>query len=154
MTLGAEQLAPAERRATLEAFARALKREAHVFLQRPDLLWQQLYNRLQWEDEPVPQLLAPELAHRSTPGATPWLRTRTPFREAKALVRTLVGHTSMVEACAISPDGSFIVSASEDKALKIWDAAGGKERTTLRGHTSYVNACAISPDGSFIVSAS
>ena len=35
MTLGTEQLAPAERRAMVEAFAWALKREAYVFLQRP-----------------------------------------------------------------------------------------------------------------------
>jgi WD40 repeat protein len=67
---------------------------------------------------------------------------------------TLTGHTFYVNACAISPDGAFFVSASSDKTLKIWDAATGAEWATLRGHTSYVNACAISPDGAFIVSAS
>ena|SRR5712691_11250049 len=127
MTLGAEQLAPAGRRATLEAFARALKREVHVFLERPHLLWQQLYNRLQWEEEPVPQLLAPELAHRSTPGATAWLRTRTPFRESGALVRTLVADDWSFADCVISPDGSFIVSASWQTTLKIWDGASQYE---------------------------
>src|SRR5712692_4339553 len=109
MTLGAERLAPAERSATVEAFARALKREAPVFLQRPELLWQQLYNRLQWEDEPVPQLLAPELAHRSSPGATPWLRTRTPFRESRALIRTLAGtreESKLVRSARTAPSSS------------------------------------------------
>ena len=31
----------------LEAFSRALAREAHVLTCDPDLLWQQLHNRLQ-----------------------------------------------------------------------------------------------------------
>ena len=67
---------------------------------------------------------------------------------------TLGGHTEGVFACAVSPDGSLIVSASEDKTLKVWDAATGRERATLKGHTELVKACAVSPDGSFIVSAS
>ena len=54
----------------------------------------------------------------------------------------------------ISLDGSFIVSASWDKTLKVWDAETGQERATLTGHTAEVPAWAVSPDGSFIVSAS
>jgi len=151
---------PAQRRSALEAFARALRREAHNLQQRPDLLWPQMYNRLQWEDEPLPGVLAPELDIRSAPGAAPWLRTRTRFRESEALIRTLAGHIGGVRACAISPDSSFIVSAEvpcpgvDYQPLKIWDAATGKERVTLTGHTAAVDACAISPDSSFVVSAS
>ena len=56
--------------------------------------------------------------------------------------------------CAVSPDGAFIVSASGDKTLKVWDARSGEARLTLQGHTAGVNGCAVSPDGAFIVSAS
>ena len=91
---------------------------------------------------------------RAEPGARPWLRTRTPFRESGALLGTLEGHSSAVYACAVSPDGSFIVSASWDETLKLWDRASGRELRTLAGHTDMVNACAVSPDGSFTVSAS
>jgi WD40 repeat protein len=139
------QLISTVRRSTLEAFVRALQRESHVLSRQPDLVWQQLYNRLQWEDEPLPSLLAPQLARRSAPGAAPWLRTRTPFPESEALVRTL-RHPGGVDDCAISPDSSFIVSSSRD-TLKIWDARTGEERTAIRGR--YVSW--ISPDSSFIV---
>ena len=37
--------------------------------------------------------------------------------------------------CAVSPDGTWIVSASDDGTLKIWDAATGAERATFSGHT-------------------
>ena len=71
-----------------------------------------------------------------------------------ALIRTLQGHTIWVEGCAVSPDGAFIVSASYDKTLKVWDARSGEARLTLQGHTAEVTGCAVSPDGTFIVSAS
>ncbi|MEK6284529.1 MAG: WD40 repeat domain-containing protein, partial [Acidobacteriota bacterium] len=63
-------------------------------------------------------------------------------------------HTYDVEAFAISPDGSRIVSASDDGTLRLWDAKTGAELATLARHTDGVSACAFSPDGNRIVSAS
>jgi WD40 repeat protein len=77
-----------------------------------------------------------------------------PERSSAALLRTLHGHTGSVTGCAVSLDGRFIVSASDDSTLKVWDAATGADLHTLRGHTSTVEDCAVSPDGRFIVSAS
>ena len=48
---------------------------------------------------------------------------------------TLQGHTAGVNGCAVSPDGAFIVSASGDNTLKVWDARSGEARLTLQGHT-------------------
>ena len=56
-----------------------------------------------------------------------------------ALIRTLQGHTYWVNGCAVSPDGAFIVSASEDNTLKVWDARSGEARLTLQGHTAWVS---------------
>ena len=33
----------------LGAFSKTMRRELHVLTQRPDLVWQQLFNHLQWE---------------------------------------------------------------------------------------------------------
>ena len=53
---------------------------------------------------------------------------------------------------AFSPDGKRLVSGSEDKTVKVWDAETGQETLTLKGHTGGVTSVAFSPDGKRIVS--
>src|SRR5437016_5748185 len=60
------------------------------------------------------------------------------------LLRTLAGHTWAVYSCAVSPQGDYIVSASLDQTLKVWDAQTGVERLTLQGHTRDISGCAVS----------
>lgn len=62
--------------------------------------------------------VSPQRERESVPGARPWFRTRTPFRRSEAMVRVLAGHGGDVNACALSPDGRRIVSASDDKTLE------------------------------------
>ncbi len=69
----------AGRAGALRAIDRELRREAHVLVGHPELTWQQLYNRLQWESEARELPLAPELARRSSTGARPWLRLSDPI---------------------------------------------------------------------------
>lgn len=127
-------------------------REAHRISVRPDLFWQQVYNRLQWKDELRSGILRREFEKRTAPGASPWLRTRRPFRESRFLVRTLAGHSGAVTCCAVSPDGRSIISGGDDYSVKVWDVATGQVRLDLRGHTAPVRACAVGPDGSRFVS--
>jgi WD40 repeat protein len=54
----------------------------------------------------------------------------------------------------MSVEGAMIVSASNDKTLKVWDGRSGAELFTLSGHADWVNDCAVSADGAIIVSAS
>jgi len=65
--------------------------------------------------------------------------------------QTLVGHASAVSSVAFSPDGRRILTGSEDKTAKLWDAATGQEILTLKGHKGYVMSVAFSPDGERIV---
>ena len=117
--------------ANLAAFSRALTREVYVLTQYPDLLWQQLYNRLQWEGEDVKQVLAPDLAERSMSGARPWIHLFTRLRESDALIRTISGHAQPVSGCVVSPDGTWFVSSGHDGTVRIWDSSTGAERATF-----------------------
>ena len=64
------------------------------------------------------------------------------------------GTPDVVNSASFSPDGSRIVTASEDKTAKVWDAKTGAELLTLKGHTGGVYSASFSPDGSRIVTAS
>src|SRR2546425_13353331 len=44
---------------------------------------------------------------------------------------TLPGHSAAVNALAISPNGKFLISASSDHTLKVWDVGRSELITTL-----------------------
>ena len=64
-------------------------------------------------------------------------------------VQTLKGHSSMVHAIAISPDGQFIASGSNDKTIKLWQVGTGKLVRQLgrwsSSHSSMIDSVAFSP---------
>jgi TPR repeat protein len=66
----------------------------------------------------------------------------------------LSGHGYFVQSAAYSPDGTRIVTASNDKTARIWDAGSGKQLAVLSGHGDIVLCAAYSPDGTRIVTAS
>ena len=56
-------------------------------------------------------------------------------------------------AASFSPDGRTVVTASDDKTARLWDAASGKELQRLT-HDDGVHAASFSPDGRTVVTAS
>jgi WD40 repeat protein len=73
----------------------------------------------------------------------------------KALPTTppLKGHSGRVNTASFSPDGSMVITASDDNTSIIWDARTYKPRT-LSGHQAGVNFAAFSHYGSKAVTAS
>ena len=69
-------------------------------------------------------------------------------------LKTLKGHIYEVWSVAYSPDGTKIISGSEDKTIKIWDANTGECLQTLEGHLDIILSVAYSPDGTKIISGS
>ncbi|RDB18601.1 Vegetative incompatibility protein HET-E-1 [Hypsizygus marmoreus] len=64
----------------------------------------------------------------------------------------LTGHSDFVRSVSFSPDGKHIVSGSDDKTVRIWNAKTGQAMgNALRRTCSLV---AFSPDGTHIVSGS
>jgi WD40 repeat protein len=94
----------------------------------------------------------------SLPGTAdrPWLRPMHPALDppGTGLLRTLSGHSGAINAVAVSADGRHVISASEDKTLKVWDLSTGWELRALVGHSSWVLGVAVTPDGQQAVSAS
>lgn len=65
------------------------------------------------------------------------------------------GHNRIVESVAISPDGKYIVSGSQDVTVCLWDAHTGiLVAGPLEGHEAWVRSVAFSPDGKRIASGS
>jgi WD40 repeat protein len=65
---------------------------------------------------------------------------------------TLKGHFREVMSVSFSPDGKQLVSGSDDKSVKLWDATTGKETLTLNGHTARVMTVTFSADGKRVAS--
>src|SRR5437879_1534215 len=76
-----------------------------------------------------------------------------PFPQGMLFV-TYRGHSSAVRSARWSPDGKYIVSASDDETVQVWNADDGRQILTYGGHSSLVYLAAWSPDGKRIASAS
>jgi WD40 repeat protein len=68
-----------------------------------------------------------------------------PVQQLASLKRSIL---ERVLSIAYSPDGRHIISGSEDKTVRIWDAeTGAAVGKPLEGHTGWVQFVTYSPNG-------
>ncbi len=76
-----------------------------------------------------------------------WSGIRLWSTDVAAARREDPGHTRDVRDLVFSPDGERIISAGEDGAIWIWDAATGDSIATMSGPQRSIYSVDISPDG-------
>lgn len=140
-----------EIRAVLQDWLSFLRSESHLLTRWPSLLFQEAANQPEGSSPARIALRWDRLSPR------PWLRWENKPERIGDCVLTLVGHSSWVDCCAFSPDGSLVVSASgsngRTKTLMICEVSTGREITTIESTFGYIVACAFSRDGRRITAA-
>jgi WD40 repeat protein len=74
------------------------------------------------------------------------------WRTARA-APVVMTHDSPVTSAVFSPDGNYVLTASEDKTAKVWDAATGQQVSVPMMHTATVNVASFNSTGTAIVTA-
>src|SRR5690348_15369144 len=65
------------------------------------------------------------------------------------------GHMAAIGGIAFTPDGTKVISAGDDKVIRVWDLASGKTVRTMRGESALgslgkIFAMTLSPDGKLL----
>ena len=135
---------------SLKKIQGALRLSAHIINRDSQQLPAQLTGRLLHFHTPEINNLLQQLP--TDQGLRCLIPSLTP--PGSPLIRTLSGHSSSVNAIALTPDGKNVISGSLDKTIKIWDLVTGQEKFTLEGHSDSVNAIAVTPDAKTLISRS
>ena len=64
----------------------------------------------------------------------------------------LDGHTRPLIGGRFSPDGSRVVTWSDDHTIRVWDAASGKQLAMVDGYAAYADDVDVSSDGRLVAS--
>lgn len=68
--------------------------------------------------------------------------------------RALGGHPEAVRAVAVTSDGRFALSSSQDNPIRVWDTTTGQLARNLDGLQGPINGIALSPDGNTVAGVS
>lgn len=137
----------------LQLVQSALRRTAHILAEEPTLLAGQLLGRFLCHRSPHIQRL---VGKASQWRSSRWLRPLIPSLQSEParLYRQFQAHDDRVTAIAVLPERGWIVSASDDNTVGVWDMRSGAKVHSLEGHESKVKAIATTRDEKYAVSGS
>ncbi|HTV28135.1 MAG TPA: TIR domain-containing protein [Xanthobacteraceae bacterium] len=78
----------------------------------------------------------------------------TAARASSRLAARLIGHSGSVSAAVWSPDGTRIVTGSDDSTVRVWDGRSGAQLKVLQGQKSKIINAIWSPDGTRVAASS
>lgn len=95
-----------------------------------------------------------EIYHHEFQDTVTILHSTNKYTNWNSCVWTLTGHKADVNAAVFSPNGSYIISASNDHTAQFWDPTHGTHVKTLSAHTDRVTSTAFSLDGAYAITGS
>jgi WD40 repeat protein len=134
----------------LFAFEERIRLESQKIQKNPDITFSCLYNYLTWVDSPDGPIH--RMCEQQRTGRTNWLRSVQNPQSSPVYIPK--GHTGPVKRVAITPDGKYILSGSDDKTLLLWDLKTQRVVRAFLGHLEKVNTIGISQDGKTALSGS
>lgn len=69
-------------------------------------------------------------------------------------LRTFNGHGNFVLSTRPTPDGRWLISASKDRSVMIWESSTGIPQAMIKGHKNSVIKVDVSQDGRYFATAS
>ena len=116
-------------------------------------LIEQLWSRLVGIENPdIQNLLKRAKKSRRTAWLRPLVQTFAP--PDTELIRTIKGHTEIINTVVVTADNKQIISGARDNQIKVWNLETGKEEFTLTGHKKEVTSLAVTSDRKLLISAS
>src|SRR6266545_3694159 len=97
-------------------------------LSRSNELTEQALAKLAVDPAASLRLAVDAIHKRSTPQAELMLRRALDESRVRVVMR---GHQDWVTSATFSPDGKYVLTASNDRTVRVWEALTGKEQTVL-----------------------
>lgn len=121
----------------LELLLSTIKLELHIFRLFPLVVFQNLYNYLQWHNNSIKKLLEESRIAYLNQGGKFLHQIRVPQIESSRPVSTFSGHDHPVYACAWSTDGNQIMSFSDDGIVIIWNVETQRKVETFKSENCH-----------------
>lgn len=138
------------RHSELNLVKSALQLSEHILVKQKNILWENLYGRLHFLPRRFPNIQR----LLESPVDRVWLRPLELYTHTAdgPLLQTLREHDSTI--LSIAMNDKFIISASDDGTLRVWNRSDLNLTQVLSGHQYGITSIALSDDGKHAISGS